>query len=280
VWPLHDRLPDQITEAHCAAEIQSFREYGQMIPALGRRLHGEPDHDIEIIYGVRRLFVARLLRQPLRVEVCDLTDRQAIIALDIENRQRQDLSPYERGLSYACWLRAGHFDSQGEMARALQVSTAHVSRLLRLARLPSIVVNAFGDGTQIREAWGLELSDALSNPARRQAVLRVARGIAAAEVRPLASEVFERLLRAGARLRAVRSAPRDVVIKNVDGLPLFRIRRQSSSVAYLLPLEGMSAAALERIEQAIRRILVDHRLTDKPEAHRRDNGLRLVPATR
>lgn len=259
LWPLHARLQDQITEASCTAEIQSLKAHGQMIPVLGRPLHGDPQYDVELIYGARRLFAARLVQQPLIVELREMSDQAAIIALDLENRQRQDMSPYEWGLSYARWLRAGHFDCQDEMARALQVSAAHVSRLLKLARLPSIVVNAFGTGAQIREAWGLELMDVLSDPARRQPVLRAARAISGSTSHPVASEVFGRLLTAGTRNRGQRAAPRDVVIKDHQGAPLFRIRRQSSSTMFLLPGERMSALMLEQIEKAITNILASQR---------------------
>ena len=42
-----------------------------------------------------------------------LTDQEAIIAMDIENRQRADTSPYERGVAYARWLNAGYFNAGG-----------------------------------------------------------------------------------------------------------------------------------------------------------------------
>jgi hypothetical protein len=54
-----------------------------------------------------RLFVARHLNAQLLVEMRPMSDLEAIVAIDIENRQRVDVSPYERGLSFAQWLRAG-----------------------------------------------------------------------------------------------------------------------------------------------------------------------------
>ena len=59
MWALHDRLEDYVTAASCKAEIESFQKHGQLVPALGRALKGNPDYDIELIYGARRLFVAR-----------------------------------------------------------------------------------------------------------------------------------------------------------------------------------------------------------------------------
>ncbi len=155
LWVLHDRLEEHVTEETCKAEIESFLSRGQLVPALGRALRGDPDYDVELIYGARRLFVARHVNKPLMVELQELTDHEAILAMHIENRQRLDISPYERGLSYVSWLRAGHFASQGELARALGISTSQVSRLCRLAGLPAVVVDAFRNPAEIREEWGL-----------------------------------------------------------------------------------------------------------------------------
>src|SRR5262245_58621032 len=112
MWDLHDRIDSQVNEQTCRAEIESTLRHGQLVPALGRRLCGDPDHDIELVYGARRLFVARHLNVPLLVELRDVSDREAIVAMDLENRVRRDLSPYERGMSFARWLRSGHFHAQ------------------------------------------------------------------------------------------------------------------------------------------------------------------------
>lgn len=80
----------------------------------------------------RLLFVARHLNAQLLVGKRPMSDLEAIVAIDIENPQRVDVSPYERGLSFAQWLRAGYFNSQDDIARALQISASQVSRLLRL----------------------------------------------------------------------------------------------------------------------------------------------------
>src|SRR5688572_27609927 len=179
MWAHHDRLEDYLDEDSCRAEIESVRRHNQLIPAVGRRLQGDPDYDVEIICGARRLFVARHLNVPLLVSVQRLTDREAFIAMDAENRHRKDLSPYERGLSYARWLRKGYFNSQDEVARALQISASQVSRLLKLARLPSVVINAFASPNEINEMWGVDLADAWNDTVRSPELARTARRIAA-----------------------------------------------------------------------------------------------------
>ena len=265
VWALHDRLEECVTEETCRGEIDSFLMHGQKIPALGRPLHG--DADFEIIYGARRLFVARHLNIPLLLELRELSDREAIIAMDIENRQRLDVSPYERGLSYSRWLAAGYFSSQEELAREFKVSQAQVSRLLKLAKLPAVVVNAFANPRDMREEWGLGLSETLSDDRTRHSTIRQARVIAALESRPPAREVFRQLLAAAAYGPKVRAKRHDDVIHDEDGRPLFRIRQQPSAIAVLLPAGEVSAKCLKEIQQAITRIMtVNRRITTRLES--------------
>jgi ParB family chromosome partitioning protein len=269
LWALHDRLEEHLTEEACKEQIASWRMHGQVVPALGRALQGDSEHDVEIIYGARRLFVARHLDMPLLVELRELSDREALISMDIENRQRVDISPYERGLSYHRWLRSGHFKSQGEIARELNVSASQVSRLLKLTRLPAIVLEAFGRVVDIREEWGIELAAALDDPDRRAAVIRSARAIAGMAVRPASCEVFTRLLAATGGGRKVKIRSRDEVVSNAHGVPVFRIRQQRNSLALLLPLQGLSQESLREIRRMMLDILQQQ--TD-PVANRREDA--------
>jgi len=234
MWALHDRFESTISEESCRAEIASFARHGQLVPVLGRPVQGDPGYDVEHIYGARRLFVARHIGREIVVELREMTDREAIISMDIENRLRSDISPYERGMSYTRWLRGGHFQSQEDVARALRTSASQVSRLLKLARLPSIVVDAFGAPGEIRETWGLEIIDALADPQRREQTLRNARAIAGIVPRPSGLEVYRQLLSAESRKRS-RSRSRDRVVRDAAGNPIFRIRRLRSAFALLVP---------------------------------------------
>jgi ParB family chromosome partitioning protein len=251
VWSLHDRIEENVTEETCKEEIESFLSYGQRVPALGRPLKNDPDFDVELIYGARRLFVARLTNKPLLVELRDITDQEAIVAMDIENRHRQDISPYERGLSYSRWLAAGFFSSQDDLARKLNTSASQVSRLLKLAKLPAVVVNAFVSPVDIREEWGLELICSLNDPNDRRATIDTARAIAARHPRLASAEVFRELLAASAGGRKVKVKPHDEVVHGSDGRPLFRIRQQRKTIALLLPVQNVSAVAMKTISRAI-----------------------------
>lgn len=255
MWSLHDRLENHITRDNCKEEIESFKRHGQTVPVLGRTLLEDSDYDTELIFGARRLFVARLLNVPLLVDLQQITDKEAIVAMDIENRQRVQISPYERGVSYARMLRKGLFASQEDLSCALQVSASQVSRLLKVAKLPAVVVAAFPSPVEICESWGLDILEVLEDPSRRPAALRRARAIAhqAHGLRPV--EVYQQLIsRSGAR-RPINMRPRDRVVKCADGRPLFRIRYQSNSIALLLPTERTTARTLTGIRKVLTDIL-------------------------
>jgi len=255
MWEFHDRLEAHISEHTCRAEIASFTAHGQFVAVLGRPLRGDPNHDVELITGARRLFVARHLNKPLAVELRTLSDKEALIAMDTENRLRKDISPYERALSYARWLRNGHFKSQDDIARALKISPAQVSRVLRVAQLPTVVVKAFNDPTEIRESWATRLLHRFEDRGARMSLIDAARSLGALSERLPVKEVYSRLLAASSMGRKLAPQRHDVVVRGDQGAPLFRIRHQRDSVALLLPLDAVVERTMRDISAAVARIL-------------------------
>ena len=258
MWAQHDRLDEYITEATCKTEIESFSKHGQLVPVLGRRVRGEDEFEFELIYGARRLFVARHLKKPLNVRVRELTDREALIAMNIENRQRQDISPYERGLSYARSLRLSVFQTQEEMARELQISSSQISRLLKLSRLPAIVIGAFESPFDISEVWGLELANAWEDQARRPLLTRNARAIGRLATRPAAPSIYEQLTAAPNQSRKLQRVKHDEVVLDCCGKPLFRLKRLRRALVISLPIETVSESVLTRLRQCVADILQQH----------------------
>jgi ParB family transcriptional regulator, chromosome partitioning protein len=255
MWKYHDRIEENITEESCSDLISSFTEHGQLVPVLGRRLSGKSDCDIELLYGARRLFVARHINKPLLVELRDISDRDAIIAMDIENRQRKDVSSYERGRSYARWLNARHFKCQVDLARALKISPSQVSRLMKIARLPTVIIDAFAEPSDICEEWGNDLTDALEDPKRRAPMIQTAREIASRTPRLGSRDAFRTLLASSVQGRKPKIGNRDRVVRSEDGYPLFRVRYRRGAIALLLPVGSVSASCLARIEAEVARTL-------------------------
>jgi ParB family chromosome partitioning protein len=255
MWALHDRLDEYVTEDSCKQEIESFDRHGQFVPVLGRPVRNDPDVDLELIYGARRLFVARHLNKPLGVKIREISDREALIAMDVENRQRRDVSAYERGLSYARWIRKGHFASQDEIARTLGISASQVSRLLKLARLPSVILSAFNTPTEITESWGLELLEAWEDESRRELIAKNARWLLKRSPRPPARQVYAQLTATTDASRRVAASGRDEVVRSVAGVPLYRVRRLNKSVILALPTNDLAPATLDEILREVAGIL-------------------------
>ena len=99
-----------------------------------------PGAPYEVICGARRHFAISWLRANNYPQFrYDLTDEEAFRLADIENRDRADLSDYERARDYAHALDLYYGGKQRNMAARLEVSGAWLSRYLYLARLPEIV---------------------------------------------------------------------------------------------------------------------------------------------
>jgi ParB/RepB/Spo0J family partition protein len=257
LWAGHERMEEGITERSCEAELNSIATQGQLTPVIARPATDGLDHDFEIVCGARRLFVARNLNIPLRAEIREFSDQEAAVALDAENRHRKDISPYERGLGYHRWLKAGYFASQDELARAVSVSSAQVSRMLKLAQLPAVIVDAFASPLEIRESWGVDLFDAWRDPMRRRIVAGRARTIGKRSPRPESAQVYE-VLRAGlGSVGSARSSRRVEVVLDDDGRPLFRVKYNRTTVALVLPAERLHHDSLQRVKGAVAMVLQD-----------------------
>src|SRR5690606_10766228 len=146
-----------------------------------------------------------------------------------------DISPYERGRSYRRWLSAGYFRNQAELAKALALSGARVSRLLRYADLPAIVVEAFRSPNDIREEWAIALAKLCADPASRAEVMERARGLDGSARTASPQAVFD-YLTSGRRSESLPSSrPRDDIVKDPSGRPLFRVRYREKAVYLSLP---------------------------------------------
>ena len=150
MWSRHNRAYDLLTEENCRELIDSLRSQGQQeFPAIVRRLPVGQGAEYEVICGARRHFAISWLRANnypqfrYLIEVRDLTDEEAFRLADIENRDRADLSDYERARDYLQALGAYYGGKQKTMAARLEVSEAWLSRYLHLTRLPKAIVNVW-----------------------------------------------------------------------------------------------------------------------------------------
>ena len=117
---------------------------------------GEPGvlPEFEIIFGSRRHRACLELGLPVLAMIVDATDDVSMfIEMERENRNREDLTPWEQATAYAMALREGIFSSARTMSIALNVDEGNVSKLLTMAKLPPTIVEAFPSALDLQYRW-------------------------------------------------------------------------------------------------------------------------------
>jgi ParB family chromosome partitioning protein len=252
-WEMHGRSGEALSTRSCSDLLKSVRTHGQKQPVLARRIAANDGYEMELIYGVRRHFVAQQLGIDLLVECRDIDDRSALIEMDIENRLRQDISSYERGIAYKRWLNAGYFASQIMLARALRVSTAQICRLLKYAELPAVVVAAFPSPADIREEWAGVLAKHCMDATTRQQILARARASKNLAHPRSAHVIYDTLVSGGSRPKEKSAC--DQVIKNSRGAPLFKVAFRSRTVHLVIARDRLDKKLLDLITERLTDVL-------------------------
>ncbi|WP_323765809.1 ParB/RepB/Spo0J family partition protein [Marinovum sp.] len=184
MWDRHNREYSLLNEDNCRDLIDGIRSQGrQEFPAIVRP-STDPDYDFEVICGARRHFAVSWLRANnytqfrYLVELRELSDEEAFRLADIENRDREDISDYERAIDYADAVERYYGGRQKAMAERLEVSQPWLSRYLQLAKLPTGIIEAFASVRDIRERNARELKPLLAEPEAAARILQEASAIA------------------------------------------------------------------------------------------------------
>jgi len=139
--PLDDIIPNtfqprsNIDEAELAGLSVSIRETGLMQPIAVRRAKGTASSQYELIAGERRWRAARLAgldRIPAILH--DADDRQSAEWAIIENVQREDLNPIDRGMAYANLAKRFGL-AHAEIADRVGVDRSTIANLIRIVSL-------------------------------------------------------------------------------------------------------------------------------------------------
>ena len=213
MWERHNRNYGLLNADNCTDLIEGIQQQGrQEFPAIVRRISGTEGIDYEVICGARRHFAVSWLRAnnfpqfKYLVEVRDMSDEEAFRLADVENRDRADISDFERASDYASAIKLYYGGKQKTMAQRLQVSEGWLSRYLYLAKLPEEIVGAFPTPNDLKELHARALKPVLANPKAREQMIdraiwlrnmRVASGLADGEPWSDAAKVVEDLKRAG-----------------------------------------------------------------------------------
>jgi ParB family transcriptional regulator, chromosome partitioning protein len=171
-------------------EISAAGENVQAIKV--RPIAPEGEVKYELVFGQRRHRACLDLDIEVNAVVEEMTDQALFLAMDRENRAREDLSPYELGMHYQRALASKLWPSQNVLASEVGITQAYVSKVLTLAALPPEVVGSFPSVLEIQASWGPKLVKRLVE--NRAEVVRVAKKIAQGGEPLSARVVFERLM--------------------------------------------------------------------------------------
>ena len=197
LWSEHNRRYELLNEARCQSLIDAFKRSGkQEFPAIVRPIPGgDPKYDYELICGARRHWTANYLGWDLLIEVRKLTDRQAFILQDLENRDREDISDYERAIDYKNGLEKYFDNNQTAMAKHLDIDRRLFARFLCLSEIPKAVVDAYADISGLRVHHGFTLKPFLADKTGRQRIIKRAKELRGQNLKP--ADVLRYLKKAG-----------------------------------------------------------------------------------
>lgn len=134
-WQFNDRLEADMGDLNALAHDMKLN--GQIEPCIVRK-SPSASHDYEIIAGERRWRAAKMAGITLKAIVKNLTNDQAAIIQAAENLNRQDLSDYAIGMSYAKLLSTGTL-KQIDLIERVGLSQLQINRYMAFSQIPSVI---------------------------------------------------------------------------------------------------------------------------------------------
>jgi len=183
-----NRHPDSFSTAEFARLKQDIELAGGNVQPISVRVLADQPGRYEIVFGHRRHRACSELGIPVlaTIDTTAVSDHELFSAMDRENRERADLSPYEQGTMYRRALDEKLYPSNRRLAEALGVSHTWVANVLLVADLPAPVVECFRSPLEIQHRHAKTIAAALETD--RKGVLRRAEKLRAQE-RPKAAAV-------------------------------------------------------------------------------------------
>lgn len=214
-----------------------------------RPIPGANPQSYEVVFGHRRHRACVELGLPVLALIESISDQALFEQMDRENRQREDLRPYEQGEMYRKALEDGLYSSMRKMADALGLNSSNVARAIQIAEMPSEVLNAFPSRLDIQYLWSSPLNLALASD--RALVIARAKEITIDKQKGIhikATEVFNRLI---SKLPVnPKSGSRSVKIGDEE---VMLVSQSKNKVSF--EVKAFNPAVIEEIEKAILKIL-------------------------
>ena len=158
---------------------------GNIVPIKVRPIS---DGKYEIVYGHRRYEACKRLSIPVLALVDNLDDIGLFVEMERENRNRDDLSPWEKGVWFQSILSRSLFKSHRKLAEAIGLDQSTVSRAITIAGLPQQIVDAFSSPLDLQYRWTAPLLETWGAD-EKEMLSRVQR-IGEMNPRPSAAKIF------------------------------------------------------------------------------------------
>jgi ParB family transcriptional regulator, chromosome partitioning protein len=154
----HGRAASGLGSAHFESLKRDIAAAGgNVVPVLGCAPPGSSS--IELVYGSLRVQACRELGLPAFIVVRNLLEREVFTTMVREGAS--GWSPFELGTSIVRALDAGLFASRRTLAEACGLRLQVTSGAIEAARLPDLVVQAFGSPNKLTSTAVSRLAGAL-----------------------------------------------------------------------------------------------------------------------
>lgn len=236
---VRDRLEEN--EQEFDEILEAIRERGQDSPILVRP-HPTVVGRYMVVFGHRRLKVAKALGRKVRAVIKEMKDREHVVAQGQENSARANLSFIEKAL-YASELAKLRYDEDNAIVMtALALDRTTLSKMLSVASIPEKVLRSIGPAKGIgRDRW-YELKLLLERPSNYDAAVEVVESEGFAE---LASEA--RFVAVEKRLKMKQSRSRGEPSKQIwaprDGTLAAEMSAEGKKFTLAIRAKGPDAKA-------------------------------------
>jgi len=260
-WRLHNRHPNWYTREKCADLIHGLSHEEQIVPALGRKLSGDPDYDFEVIFGMRRRFACEVLGKQLKLRLTQADDKICAVLMHQENANRKDITMMERAISYARQLKEGVFESQDEIAGLLDLSKGQVAKYVAAAELIESppIARLFPDPVIVPVKAAYEISLKMADARSKEAIEKKAYNLASSDqIKELSpTQVLKLLL--GAPERSVKAKIATPLQKqyNVGPTGKMKVTRNAKGKVTLAFPEGLDSSIESEVLEVVKLALKD-----------------------
>ena len=158
-----NRHADSFSNAEFVGLKQDIERAGGNVQPISVRPLAEQAGRYELIFGHRRLRACVELGIPVlaMIDTAPISDAELFAAMDRENRERADLSPYEQGAMYRRALDEKLYPSNRRLAETLGVSHTWVANVLMVADLAPPLVDCFRSPLEIQHRHARQINAAL-----------------------------------------------------------------------------------------------------------------------